>query len=261
MKKTFIIIISALLLFVGTLGVSGCKEISGFFETELYVIVDGLRYRHWYPQDGEYYASATYYGDNKNLIKEAQFILREINGIPVKCLGVTPFMSADADPIISNLDSAEIHNVYCPGSIEVCLTDYFDTYYVNKPGIDFHIYYCGTVTDLSLMGVGVSIVYYVPFDQLEEYQSLWEESKGNRNLEAANIEYHLNTDGMEKYYYIDYVEDGKTIENIPPEPTREGYNFVGWYLDENGTQEWDFEAPVTRDESENLVFFAKWQEK
>lgn len=259
MKRVFILI-TAVISIVGTLGISGCKEVSNFFETEVHITVDGLRYVHWYPQDGDYYASDIY-EDDKNLIKEAQFIAREINGIPVQCLGVAPFMSVSATPIVSYSDTKEIHNVYCPGSIEECISDYFDTYYINQPEIGFHIYYCGTVTNLSLLGEGEGIVYYVPYEQLEEYSSLWEESEANGNLKAANVEYHLNADDTEKYYYIDYVEDGETIKNIPPEPTREGYDFVGWYLDENGTQVWDFDTPVTREETESLTLFAKWQEK
>lgn len=66
---------------------------------------------------------------------------------------------------------------------------------------------------------------------------------------------------MEEYYYIDYVEEGGTIEHIPPEPMREGYEFKGWFTDENGTQAWDFSKPISTGEQESLKLFAKWQKQ
>lgn len=41
----------------------------------------------------------------------------------------------------------------------------------------------------------------------------------------------------------------------PPEaPTRDGYSFIGWYLDEDGTQPFDFSAPITKD----VTIYAAW---
>ncbi len=47
------------------------------------------------------------------------------------------------------------------------------------------------------------------------------------------------------------VEDGKTIEE-PDNPTREGYLFLGWYINED---RYDFSSEITSD----LVLEAKWQ--
>ena len=68
----------------------------------------------------------------------------------------------------------------------------------------------------------------------------------------------LNAEGMEEYYYIDYVAEGGTIENIPPEPTREGYEFMGWFTDETGTEEYDFSQPINAEGQESLSLFAGW---
>ena len=42
----------------------------------------------------------------------------------------------------------------------------------------------------------------------------------------------------------------------PAEPTKEGYIFKGWYIDEEYTTLYDFDSPVT----ENKILYAKWEE-
>lgn len=49
------------------------------------------------------------------------------------------------------------------------------------------------------------------------------------------------------------VEDGKTASK-PSDPTKTGYSFVGWYIDEAGNNEYDFNANVTS----NITIYAKW---
>ncbi len=41
----------------------------------------------------------------------------------------------------------------------------------------------------------------------------------------------------------------------PSDPVRDGYTFLGWYTDANGTTAWDFSDPVTSD----MTLYAKWQ--
>ena len=48
------------------------------------------------------------------------------------------------------------------------------------------------------------------------------------------------------------IEEGKTVTK-PVDPTKEGYEFLGWYL---GNEEYDFSKPV----EENLTLDAKWKE-
>ncbi len=49
------------------------------------------------------------------------------------------------------------------------------------------------------------------------------------------------------------VEKGKTA-TVPVDPTKEGYDFVGWYLDD---EEYDFNSEVTKD----ITIFAKWKKE
>ena len=58
------------------------------------------------------------------------------------------------------------------------------------------------------------------------------------------------------YYWIDNLKYGDKIITKPEDPTREGYTFAGWYLDKEGTQEFDFDTFVKSDE--DLVLYAKW---
>ncbi|MDE5602090.1 MAG: InlB B-repeat-containing protein [Clostridia bacterium] len=58
--------------------------------------------------------------------------------------------------------------------------------------------------------------------------------------------------------WIDYIEAGERIKTMPPEPTREGYKFTGWYLDEKCTQKADLNTVVKGDS--DLSFYAGWKE-
>ena len=70
----------------------------------------------------------------------------------------------------------------------------------------------------------------------------------NINPEAITYEVTFDTDGtLEKVI----IEEGKTV-SIPNEPTKEGYNFLYWTLN---NKEYDFNSPVTKD----ITLVAKWE--
>ncbi len=48
---------------------------------------------------------------------------------------------------------------------------------------------------------------------------------------------------------------GELIE-APEPPTREGYSFDGWYLDQNTTRQWDMEKDTV---TESLTLYAGWR--
>ena len=92
----------------------------------------------------------------------------------------------------------------------------------------------------------------------------------------ANVEFMYNYEGApnEGYYWIDDIENGEKIEIIPPEPTREGYTFGGWYTEPECVNEWSFDTVINKPEPvptdykdiiyypENYINFiyAKWIE-
>ena len=51
------------------------------------------------------------------------------------------------------------------------------------------------------------------------------------------------------------IEDGKLVMR-PGNPTRECYDFVGWYIDSALTKKYDFTTPVTSD----MTLYAKWRD-
>ena len=56
------------------------------------------------------------------------------------------------------------------------------------------------------------------------------------------------------------VDDQEVLEGDtaikPDDPTRDCYDFVGWYTDANLTEKYDFSTPVTSD----MTLYAKWEE-
>lgn len=48
---------------------------------------------------------------------------------------------------------------------------------------------------------------------------------------------------------------GDVLE-LPPDPTREGYTFSGWYIDENCIYQWDSETMLV---SQDMTLYAGWK--
>ena len=87
--------------------------------------------------------------------------------------------------------------------------------------------------------------------------------------ELNNVEHNLNLPFEENYYrhnnpkvsfmsdgevfHSTYTEYGGTIDNMSP--TKTGYQFVGWYANENFTKPFDFSKKIIR----NTKAYAKWQ--
>ena len=51
------------------------------------------------------------------------------------------------------------------------------------------------------------------------------------------------------------VESGQTATRPEPDPTKDGWTFLGWYEDSGLTKEFDFSTPVTAD----ITLYAKWR--
>ncbi len=62
----------------------------------------------------------------------------------------------------------------------------------------------------------------------------------------------FDTQGGNTIEYIKVEENNKVTK--PDDPTREGYTFVGWYLDLDDEESYDFNSSVTKD----ITLYAKW---
>jgi hypothetical protein len=64
--------------------------------------------------------------------------------------------------------------------------------------------------------------------------------------QLANVSYMYNYKNSidDGYYWVDSY-DNSTIKFIPPEPTRKGYSFGGWYKEAECINAWDFSTDVT----------------
>ena len=62
----------------------------------------------------------------------------------------------------------------------------------------------------------------------------------------ANVSYFYNYENApnDNYYWIDDYDYGEKIEFIPPEPTRAGYEFGGWYKESECINKWNFEVDI-----------------
>ena len=64
---------------------------------------------------------------------------------------------------------------------------------------------------------------------------------------------NFNLNGSDAQIDTQIVDkNGKAIQ--PTDPTRNGYIFMGWYTDAEGTTKFDFNTPIT----ENITLYAKW---
>ncbi len=73
------------------------------------------------------------------------------------------------------------------------------------------------------------------------------------NVLLANVQFMYNYEDSANlgYYWIDDLEMGETLSYIPPNPTRAGYTFAGWYKDSECTIPYNFASPY---EKKDLIF-------
>jgi uncharacterized repeat protein (TIGR02543 family) len=178
-------------------------------------------------------------------------------------------LNNDAGTII---DHEELNKLYIPGRIDSVYSSQRYVSYYRKDGNQINdrnnliIYYCGEV--LALWGIGIPSDFYVPaerFDEFVNYQSEHESMSYQYNIKKANISYRLNAEDLAEYYYVDYVDYGEKITNIPPEPERYGYTFDGWYTESDCITKWNFNTPTQTlaDDQDfmELKLYAKWTTK
>ena len=68
-----------------------------------------------------------------------------------------------------------------------------------------------------------------------------------------DVTFDLNYEGAPAPTVVEDIKEGETVDE-PAEPTRNGFDFQGWFTDKNGATEFDFDTAITAD----LTLYAKW---
>lgn len=71
--------------------------------------------------------------------------------------------------------------------------------------------------------------------------------------ETVEVTFDLNYEGSPKPEVISHIS-GELV-TMPVEPTRDGYTFLGWYIDENGQNSFNENESI----SQNITIYAKWE--
>ena len=87
-------------------------------------------------------------------------------------------------------------------------------------------------------------------------------------LLPARVLYNYNYDNAQNqgYYWLDDGYINETIKHRPKDPTREGYEFTGWYKEPECVNEWDFDKDIVveiRNENNRILYYetnlyARW---
>ena len=83
---------------------------------------------------------------------------------------------------------------------------------------------------------------------------------GEIDFMLANVQFMYNYEKApnQGHYWIDDLETGETLTVKPPNPTREGYTFGGWYADSECTIPYNFTTPHVKKLLKQGVY--EWQE-
>jgi hypothetical protein len=81
------------------------------------------------------------------------------------------------------------------------------------------------------------------------------------HIANINYLYHYEDSVNGGVHFIDDLEAGENISVIPPEPTREGYRFMDWYINEECTEVFDTANYIRNEEDGIINLYAGWEAK
>ena len=82
-------------------------------------------------------------------------------------------------------------------------------------------------------------------------------SSSNTNKDQSYV-VHFYTGTDESFNIPNQTIPYGGLVRKPQTPTKQGYIFVGWYIDMNFTTAWTFEVDIVK---QNLTLYARWEEK
>ena len=96
----------------------------------------------------------------------------------------------------------------------------------------------------------VYLAYSRMSERYEDHSSVSEENYHEVQFELNKGKFSEEIDNPIK------VQDGECVVK-PEKPTRSGYRFIGWYVDEKLITKFDFDTPITED----MILYANWTRK
>ncbi len=86
------------------------------------------------------------------------------------------------------------------------------------------------------------------------------------HLRPANVTFLLGYNDRPEHdvHWIDDIAYGSKIEQLPPKPVREGYEFGGWHKDSECAVLWNFDSDTVfspEGEYHENILYAKWTDK
>ena len=180
-------------------------------------------------------------------------------------------LSEDASTYYSNAISGKAENL-----------DLYPYYYPNQYKVEFYGYSSATDSPY-LENYYYGTTYYAPSPYSRtgytfKYWTTNSDGTGTKYYAGKEFSNLTSVDGgiVKLYaqwdvqkYTVTFNSNGgssvgkQTIEyngkvTKPENPTKEGYNFIGWYKDEDLNEAWDFSTDVV---TKNITLYAKWEEK
>lgn len=237
-KKILTCIIAGIMAVVTTLGLAGCTEdYLPEYESEYF------RYAVRTNKDGTkegYLIGFTELG-----AEQTHLILpQELDGIPIVDLGYERQLGWGMERV-GEFYNSELKKLFVP----------FEPLKNTWSQKDIHRHFVSLEIEViqwrsnKIKISGKKLIYgYSLYGSLVENGTI-EDIVQFENNYLANISFMYNYEGAEDggYYWVDSY-DNSTVEFIPPEPTREGYRFSGWYKEPECLNIWEFAMDKTGNE-------------
>ncbi|MDD3831374.1 MAG: InlB B-repeat-containing protein [Clostridia bacterium] len=175
--------------------------------------------------------------------KEILIVPQYARELPVKYMGYTPFLGENYTLVSDNLKV-----LYIPHTLWSLL---WGQCYIDVSA-------CPNLEKIVHNTTNCAVLFVLSQDEDNtEYFNCYISGVAGIGQEEANVSFYYNYVGdgtgdvtATDEYWLDYFEDGSTIDYIPADPVRVGYTFDGWYKETECVNAWDFDNDtiVERDE-------------